>query len=177
MGFHRAASVFAADDPQYPSESTQEAHAVNPVRKRRFILVGLLLLAGSAAAVFITLALQENINYLHTPTEVRTGNAPESSRFRLGGIVCEGSVVRSPGSLDVRFRITDRIRQVPVNFNGILPDMFKEGTSVIATGTMQDGSFAATEVLAKHDETYMPKEVADAMAKGAALQTKSCGDL
>jgi len=150
---------------------------MNPVRKRRFILVGLVLMAASVAAVFITLALQENVNYLHTPTEVRTAKAPESSRFRLGGIVCEGSVARIPGSLEVRFNITDRVRQVPVVFNGILPDMFKEGTSVIATGTMQDGTFTATEVLAKHDETYMPKEVADAMAKGAALQTKSCGDL
>lgn len=150
---------------------------MNPVRKRRFILVGLVLMAASVAAVFITLALQENVNYLHTPTEVRTAKAPESSRFRLGGIVCEGSVARIPGSLEVRFNITDRVRQVPVVFIGILPDMFKEGTSVIATGTMQDGTFTATEVLAKHDETYMPKEVADAMAKGAALQTKSCGDL
>ena len=150
---------------------------MNPVRKRRFILVGLVLMAASVAAVFITLALQENVNYLHTPTEVRTAKAPESSRFRLGGIVCEGSMARTPGSLEVRFNITDRVRQVPVTFNGILPDMFKEGTSVIATGTMQDGTFTATEVLAKHDETYMPKEVADAMAKGAALQTKSCGDL
>lgn len=150
---------------------------MNPVRKRRFILVGLLLLAASAAAVFITMALQENVNYLHTPTEVRTAKAPESSRFRLGGIVCEGSVARTQGSLEVRFNITDRVRQVPVTFNGILPDMFKEGTSVIATGTMTGNAFTATEVLAKHDETYMPKEVADAMAKGAAMQTKSCGAL
>ena len=148
---------------------------MNPVRKRRFILVGLVLMAASVAAVFITLALQENVNYLHTPTEVRTAKAPESSRFRLGGIVCEGSVARIPGSLEVRFNITDRVRQVPVVFNGILPDMFKEGTSVIATGTMQDGTFTATEVLAKHDETYMPKEVADAMAKGAAMKTHDCG--
>jgi cytochrome c-type biogenesis protein CcmE len=177
MGLLRAALVIAADASQHPFESTQEKHAMNPVRKRRFILVGLLLLAASAAAVFITMALQENVNYLHTPTEVRTAKAPESSRFRLGGIVCEGSVARTPGSLEVRFHITDRVRQVPVTFNGILPDMFKEGTSVIATGTMTGKTFTATEVLAKHDETYMPKEVADAMAKGAALQTKSCGAL
>lgn len=149
---------------------------MNPVRKRRLILVGLVLLAAAAAAVFITLALQENINYLHTPTEVRAGQAPADSRFRLGGVVCEGSVQRTEGSLDIRFAITDRVRQVPVHFNGILPDMFKEGTSVIASGKMENGEFTATEVLAKHDETYMPKEVADAMAKGAALQTKSCGE-
>ena len=150
---------------------------MNPVRKRRLILVALVLLAASVAAVFITMALQENINYLHTPTEVLEGKAPENARFRLGGVVCEGSVQRTEGTLDIRFAITDRVRQVPVHFNGILPDMFKEGTSVIASGKMENGAFTATEVLAKHDETYMPKEVADAMAKGAALQTKSCGDL
>jgi cytochrome c-type biogenesis protein CcmE len=149
---------------------------MNPVRKRRLILVALVLLAASVAALFITMALQENINYLHTPTEVRAGQAPADSRFRLGGVVCEGSVQRTEGSLDIRFAITDRVRQVPVHFNGILPDMFKEGTSVIASGKMENGEFTATEVLAKHDETYMPKEVADAMAKGAALHTKSCGE-
>ena len=149
---------------------------MNPVRKRRLILVALVLLAASVAAVFITMALQENINYLHTPTEVLEGKAPENARFRLGGVVCEGSVQRTEGSLDIRFAITDRVRKVPVHFNGILPDMFKEGTSVIASGKMENGEFTATEVLAKHDETYMPKEVADAMAKGAALQTKSCGE-
>jgi cytochrome c-type biogenesis protein CcmE len=148
---------------------------MNPVRKRRLILVALVLLAAAVAALFITLALQENINYLHTPTEVREGKAPETTRFRLGGVVCEGSVQRSEGTLDIRFAITDRVRQVPVHFNGILQDMFKEGTSVIASGKMENGAFTATEVLAKHDETYMPKEVADAMAKGAALQTKTCG--
>ena len=149
---------------------------MNPVRKRRLILVALVLLAASVAALFITMALQENINYLHTPTEVRAGQAPADSRFRLGGVVCEGSVKRTEGSLDIRFAITDRVRQVPVHFNGILPDMFKEGTSVIASGKMENGEFTATEVLAKHDETYMPKEVADAMAKGAALHTKTCGE-
>lgn len=149
---------------------------MNPVRKRRLILVALVLLAASVAAVFITMALQENINYLHTPTEVLEGKAPENARFRLGGVVCEGSVQRTEGSLDIRFAITDRVRQVPVHFKGILPDMFKEGTSVIASGKMENGAFTATEVLAKHDETYMPKEVADAMAKGAALHTKTCGE-
>jgi cytochrome c-type biogenesis protein CcmE len=148
---------------------------MNPVRKRRLILVALVLLAASVAAVFITMALQENINYLHTPTEVLEGKAPENARFRLGGVVCEGSVQRTEGTLDIRFAITDRVRQVPVHFNGILPDMFKEGTSVIASGKMENGAFTATEVLAKHDETYMPKEVADAMAKGAALHSKTCG--
>ena len=78
-------------------------------------------------------------------------------------------------TLDIRFAVTDRVRQVPVHYVGILPDMFKEGTSIIATGTMHDNEFDAEQVLAKHDETYMPKEVAEAMAKGIAMHTHSCG--
>jgi len=148
---------------------------MNPVRKRRLALAGLVLLAAAVATVFIVLALQENLTYLHTPSEVKQGAVPGDARFRLGGVVCEGSVARTQGALDVRFAVTDRVRQVPVHYSKILPDMFREGTSIIATGRMQDGTFVASEVLAKHDETYMPKEVADAMAKGAALHTKSCG--
>ncbi len=148
---------------------------MNPVRKRRMIGVGLVLLAAVVAGGFVVLALQENLSYLHTPTEVRTGKSPTDARFRLGGVVCEGSVQRKPGILEVRFAVTDRIRQVPVRYNRILPDMFREGTSIIATGRMEGGEFVATEVLAKHDETYMPREVAEAMKKGAALHTKSCG--
>jgi len=148
---------------------------MNPTRKRRLALVGLLLAAAAGATAFIVLALQENLSYLHTPTEVRTGQAPTSASFRLGGVVCEGSVKRTQGTLDVSFAVTDRVRQVPVHHHGILPDMFKEGTSIVATGHMQNGVFVAEKVLAKHDETYMPKEVADAMAKGKAMHTKSCG--
>ena len=148
---------------------------MNPTRKRRLLFVLLFLLAGGVAAALIALALQENLTYLHTPSDVRTGKSPADARFRLGGVVCEGSVRRTPGALDVDFAVTDRIRQVPVHYRGILPDMFKEGTSIIATGRLQDGRFEATEVLAKHDETYMPKEVADAMKKGMAMHTHSCG--
>lgn len=135
----------------------------------------LLLAAAVIAGTFIVLALQENLTYLHTPSEVHAGGLPQAARFRLGGVVCEGSVRRTDGTLDVHFAVTDRIRQVPVRYTGILPDMFREGTSIIATGRMQGGEFLASEVLAKHDETYMPKEVADAMAKGIAMHTKSCG--
>ena len=148
---------------------------MNPTRKRRLLFVLLLVLAAATAAVLITLALQENLTYLHTPSDVLTGKAPADARFRLGGVVCEGSVQRGSGTLDVDFAVTDRIRQVPVHFSGILPDMFKEGTSIIATGRLADGRFVATEVLAKHDETYMPREVAEAMAKGMAMHTHSCG--
>ena len=148
---------------------------MNPTRKRRLILVGVLFAAAAAAAAFVVLALQENMSYLHTPTEVRTGKAPGSASFRLGGVVCEGTVKRTQGTLDIGFAVTDRVRQVPVHYTGILPDMFKEGTSIVATGHMDHGVFVAEKVLAKHDETYMPKEVSDAMAKGMAMHTKSCG--
>jgi cytochrome c-type biogenesis protein CcmE len=148
---------------------------MNPIRKKRMAFALLLLVAAGAAGTFLVLALQENLTYLHTPTEVKTGTVPNDARFRLGGVVCEGSVRRTDGSLDVRFAVTDRVHQVPVRYNRILPDMFREGTSIIATGKLQGKEFVASEVLAKHDETYMPKEVADAMAKGAAMHTKSCG--
>jgi len=148
---------------------------MNPTRKRRMIFALVLLAAAAVAGTFIVLALQENLTYLHTPTEVKAGNVPTDARFRLGGVVCEGSVRRTEGSLDIQFAVTDRIRQVPVRYHGILPDMFKEGTSIIATGRLDGDEFVAGEVLAKHDETYMPKEVAEAMAKGLAMHTKSCG--
>jgi cytochrome c-type biogenesis protein CcmE len=148
---------------------------MNPTRKRRLLLVAALLVAATGAGVLITLALQENMTYLHTPTEVKLGQAPADARFRLGGIVCEGSVHRRDGTLQVDFAITDRVRRVTVQHDGILPDMFKEGTSVIATGQMRGTTFVASDVLAKHDESYMPKEVKDAMDKGRALHTKHCG--
>jgi cytochrome c-type biogenesis protein CcmE len=148
---------------------------MNPTRKRRILFVLLFVFAAGVAGTLITLALQENLSYLHTPTEVRAGNAPTDGQFRLGGVVCEGSVKRQEGTLDIRFAVTDRVRQVPVHYVGILPDMFKEGTSIIATGRMRSGQFVAEQVLAKHDETYMPKEVAEAMAKGIAMHTHSCG--
>ena len=148
---------------------------MNPTRKRRMIFALVLLAAAGVAGTFIVLALQENLTYLHTPTDVRAGSVPTDARFRLGGVVCEGSVRRSEGSLLVQFAVTDRIRQVPVRYEGILPDMFREGTSIIATGRLEGDQFVAGEVLAKHDETYMPREVAQAMAKGIAMKTTSCG--
>ena len=148
---------------------------MNPTRRKRLTVVLLLLAAGAVAGTFIVLALQENLTYLHTPTEVSAGGAPATGRFRLGGVVCEGSVKRTDGTLDILFSVTDRVHQVPVRYHGILPDMFKEGTSIIATGRIESKEFVASEVLAKHDETYMPREVAQAMAKGIAMHTKSCG--
>lgn len=137
---------------------------MNPTRRRRLLLVLALLAAAGIAAVLVTLALQQNLTYLYTPTQVQAGEAG-SARFRLGGEVCAGSVERAPGTLKVRFDVTDRVNALPVRYEGILPDLFREGQSIVATGRMQDGDFVAEQILAKHDETYMPKEVADSMAE------------
>ena len=112
---------------------------------------------------------------LYSPTEVEAGHAPESARFRLGGVVLEGSIQRASDSLKVDFVVTDRFKQMPVEYTGILPDLFREGQSVVATGSRQGGRFVATEVLAKHDETYMPKEVADAIAKAKTAHVDKGG--
>ena len=137
---------------------------MTPTRKRRLIIAVLILAAAGVAGSLLALALQSNVTYLHTPAEVAAGTAPQAT-FRLGGVVSEGSVQRTDGTLDVRFTVTDRVHTVPVRYSGILPDLFREGQSVIARGKMQSGEFHAEEILAKHDETYMPKEVQEAMEK------------
>ena len=140
---------------------------MNPVRRQRLLLAGLVLAAAAIAATLLVLALQQNMTYLHSPSEVIEGKVPDSA-FRLGGVVLEGSVERQPGSLDVQFKVTDRNHDFPVRYSGILPDLFREGQSVIARGRINDGVFQAEEVLAKHDETYMPPEVAEKMAQARA---------
>jgi cytochrome c-type biogenesis protein CcmE len=139
---------------------------MNPVRRRRLLLVLLLVVAAAIATALVALALQRNVAYLYTPAEVLRGEAGEHARFRLGGMVEKGSFQRAPGSMEAHFRVTDGDAQLPVMYDKILPDLFREGQAVVATGTMRDGVFVAENVLAKHDETYMPKEVADKM--GAA---------
>ena len=139
---------------------------MNPVRRRRLLLVLLLVVAATIATALVAFALQRNVAYLYTPAEVLRGEAGEHARFRLGGMVEKGSFTRAPGSMEVHFRVTDGDAQLPVMYDKILPDLFREGQAVVATGTMRDGVFVAENVLAKHDETYMPKEVADKM--GAA---------
>ncbi|MFT4247606.1 MAG: cytochrome c maturation protein CcmE [Pseudomonas sp.] len=136
---------------------------MNPIRRRRLLWVLVLVLAGGLATSLVALALQRNVAYLYTPAEVLRGEAGAHARFRLGGMVQTGSFQRTPGSLQVRFRVTDGDAQLPVRYDRILPDLFREGQAVIATGRMRDGVFVAEDVLAKHDETYMPKEVADKM--------------
>lgn len=141
---------------------------MNPIRRQRLWLAALVLLAGGVAGGLITLALQENMTYLHSPSDVIEGSAPSAGAFRLGGVVKEASIQRTAGSLAVSFVVTDRFQDVPVRFEGILPDLFREGQSVIARGRMEDGRFRAEEVLAKHDETYMPPEVAEKIAESHA---------
>jgi len=147
---------------------------MNPTRWRRLNFVLLALLAIGIAGALVIVALQHNVRYLLTPTEVAAGQGTDNQLFRLGGVVCEGSVRRTTGTLDVRFIVTDRVHQVPVRYTGILPDLFREGQSIIATGHMGSDGFRADEVLAKHDETYMPKEVAEAIAKGKTLPHTPC---
>ncbi|MAL98544.1 cytochrome c maturation protein CcmE [Hydrocarboniclastica marina] len=137
---------------------------MNPTRKRRLILV-LFLLAGVSVAIgLIMTALRDNINLFYDPTQIAEGEAPQNVRIRAGGMVEEGSVSRADDSLDVSFRITDRQSSVEVRYEGILPDLFREGQGVVAMGRMApEGYLRADEVLAKHDENYMPPEVAEAM--------------
>jgi len=144
---------------------------MNPIRRRRLMLIlGLVVGIGAATGLALT-ALQDNVNHFYSPSEVLAGGIPHGRSFRLGGVVLEGSSRRDGTSLRAHFVVTDRFKELPVEFEGILPDLFKEGQSVIATGMLQTGGvFMAHEVLAKHDENYMPKEVAEAIAKGKAQQ-------
>ena len=141
---------------------------MNPIRRRRLLWVVALVVAAAIAATLVAMALQRNVAYLYTPNEVISGEAGAEvksgqARFRLGGMVAEGSIERIDGTLESHFTVTDGDALMPVTYTGILPDLFREKQAVIATGRMDGDRFVAEEVLAKHDETYMPKEVADKM--------------
>ncbi|MSO91834.1 MAG: cytochrome c maturation protein CcmE [Rhodospirillales bacterium] len=135
-----------------------------------FVAVGLVFL-GAAAALILS-AMRENIVFFMSPTDiVQKGSLPDR-RFRIGGLVEQGSVEKAGGGL-VRFRVTDLANAVPVTYKGILPDLFREGQGIVAQGRLVGGTFEADEVLAKHDENYMPPEVADALKKsGQWKETK-----
>jgi cytochrome c-type biogenesis protein CcmE len=123
--------------------------------------------AGLAIAVALTTyALRQNINLFYDPTEIAAGNAPKDVRIRAGGMVEAGSVQRAEDSLKVQFRVTDYSASVPVQYDGILPDLFAEGQGVVAMGRLNaEGLFVADQVLAKHDENYMPPEVAESLER------------
>jgi cytochrome c-type biogenesis protein CcmE len=142
-------------------------------RSRRKVLVIGILFGVTVAAVLGLTAFQENLLYFYSPTQIVAGEAPDNHSFRIGGLVVNGSVTRKPDSLDVQFDLTDNTETVTVQYTGILPDLFREGQGIVAMGSLQAGGlFIAEEVLAKHDENYMPPEVADALkvAEEAAKQ-------
>lgn len=139
---------------------------MHPKRKKRLWLVIGVVLFSSAGIGLIAYGLSGNINLFYPPAEVAAGKAPHGQAIRVGGMVVEGSIQRSKTSLEVRFEVTDYAAVVPVVYSGILPDLFDEGQGVVAAGMLtEQGLFQATEVLAKHDENYMPPEVADALEK------------
>lgn len=135
-------------------------------RQKRFLLLSVGVVVVGLAAWLVFNALGNNMSYFFSPTEVVQGKAPKDHIFRLGGLVDPGSLERGK-ELTVRFTVADGAQKVPVAYTGILPDLFAEGQGVITQGKLSaDGVFIAEEVLAKHDETYMPPEVADALEKG-----------
>lgn len=137
---------------------------MNPVRRQRLFLVLFVVAFSSIAVLLMTYALRENINLFYPPSKIVSGEVPIDRAIRAGGCVIEGTVVRSVESLDMSFGITDGIANVQVNFTGILPNLFAEGEAVVVHGKVDNaGHFNATEVLAKHDENYMPPEVAEAI--------------
>ena len=146
---------------------------MNPTRRRRLLWVLALVAAAGLAATLVATALSRNVAYLYTPAEVLSGEAGPrvasgEARFRLGGMVAEGTVHREEGSLESTFGVSDGDALMQVSYTGILPDLFRENQAVVATGRMDGDRFVAEEVLAKHDETYMPKEVADKMGQAHA---------
>jgi cytochrome c-type biogenesis protein CcmE len=135
-------------------------------RRRRMVLVGLIVLGVGAATAFALTAFKDNLLYYYPPTDVTAGKAPADRVFRLGGMVEEGSLKRETGSMEVRFVVTDFENDVTVSYSGVLPDLFREGQGVIARGRLDAGGvFVAQEVLAKHDENYMPPAVAESLRK------------
>ncbi len=135
-------------------------------RRRRMVLVLGIVGGVSIAGALALSAFRQNVTFFFDPTQVAAGQVPAGERFRLGGMVTQGSLHRAPGSLEVRFVVTDFSHDVPVSYTGVLPDLFREGAGVVAHGQMRhDGTFVADEVLAKHDEKYMPPEVARSLKK------------
>ena len=146
---------------------------MNPIRRRRLLFL-LLVIAGMGTAVGLTLyALQQNINLFYSPSQIAAGEAPQGRSIRVGGLVVAGSVQRDTQSLQIGFTLTDNLNQIRVQYKGILPDLFREGQGIVARGVLTpDGVIQAQEVLAKHDENYMPPEVAASLKQTGVWQPK-----
>ena len=145
---------------------------MKPRHKRIALIAAGLAVLGLAAALVLN-AFRSNLVFFYSPSQVAAREAPQGRNFRIGGLVEKGSVKRQPDGVTVRFVVTDTAKSVPVTFTGILPDLFKEGKGVVAQGKLgADGVFAASEVLAKHDENYMPPEVAKAIKEAGQWRSK-----
>ncbi len=146
---------------------------MTPRKKRRLmmLLAGLVFLGGAAALVLT--AFQDNIVFFHSPTDLKTKQVGAKQRLRIGGLVEDGSVKKDESGKTVHFKVTDLTNSVDVSFTGILPDLFREGQGVVAEGHFANGLFTATDVLAKHDENYMPPEVAEALKKSGQWKDTS----
>lgn len=142
---------------------------MKPLRKRRLIFVVSIVLGLGIAVGLMLYAAKQSVNLFYSPQQISQGEAPVGPLIRLGGLVVTGSVSRNPENLKVRFELTDNAQKVVVKYDGILPDLFREGQGIVTMGHLQqNGEFEATEVLAKHDETYMSPEVAKAIKKAEA---------
>ena len=140
-------------------------------RRQRMLLIALVLAGVALAVGFAVRAFQENLSYYFSPSDIMAGKAPMDRTFRLGGMVVDKSVSREPGSLTVSFIVTDYANSLPVRYTGVLPDLFSEGKGVVVRGKFDhSGGFVAQEVLAKHDENYMPPEVADSLKRAQKPQ-------
>jgi len=143
-------------------------------RQKRMTTVAAILVGVGVATAFALQAFEKNMLYYYSPTQILAGEAPDSRSIRVGGLVENGSVQREPGSLEVRFTLTDFANTVGVSYTGVLPDLFREGQGIIARGKLtNEGLFVAEEVLAKHDENYMPPEVKDSLKPHATRRRPS----
>ncbi|MDO8891771.1 MAG: cytochrome c maturation protein CcmE [Sulfurimicrobium sp.] len=140
-------------------------------RHKKLILIGVVVLALGAVAALVLNAFQSNLVFFFSPTQIANGEAPLERAFRIGGLVEDGSLRREPDGVTAHFRITDTAKTIPVTYKGLLPDLFKEGKGVVAEGRMNgNGVFVAEQVLAKHDENYMPPEAASALEQAQKAQ-------
>jgi cytochrome c-type biogenesis protein CcmE len=143
-------------------------------RRRRLVVAGSVLGGAVVAVALVLNAFRSNMVFFLSPSDVVAEKAPRAKAFRLGGLVESGSIVRQADGVTVRFVVTDTAERIPVEYRGILPDLFKEGKGVVTQGRLQpDGVFRAQEVLAKHDENYMPPEAADALERAKKAQTQA----
>ena len=149
---------------------------MHPLRKQRLYIVLFIVIGASVAAALVFWALRDNMNFFYAPAQVAAGEAPAGKTIRVGGLVVPGSLSRSDSGLEVGFTVTDNQAELKIAYQGILPDLFAEGQGIVANGELlADGSFRATQVLAKHDENYMPPEVHDALKAGQSMDEATRG--